>query len=75
MMDEVNKNLAHYREMRQTHLDNAVAPPLYFNPVVPGMQFERRARPFRMSAPPAVTPPRQFGRRGLLARRASGAFD
>ena len=43
MMDEVNKNLAHYREMRQTHLDNAVAPPLYFDPVVPGMQVPHRS--------------------------------
>ena len=57
MMDEVNKNLAHYREMRQTHLDNAVAPPLYFDPVVPGMQFDKRVRVFRMSEPPAVTRP------------------
>ena len=57
MMDEVNKNLAHYREMRQIHLDNAVVPPLYFDPVVPGMQFERGARPFRISASPTVTRP------------------
>ena len=35
MLAGVNKNLAHYQELRKIPLDNAIAPPLYFNPIFP----------------------------------------
>ena len=57
MVDEVKKNFDHYQEMRQTHLDNSVPPPLYFNPVVSGMAFDRTEREVRQSAVPAVSRP------------------
>ena len=57
MVDEVNKNFDHYEEMRQTSLDNSVPPPLYFDPVVPGMRFDRTERPLVRSETPAVTRP------------------
>ena len=57
MVDEVEKNFGHIQEIRQTHLDNSVPPPLYFNPVVPGMTFERFEREVRQSAAPAVSRP------------------
>ena len=57
MVDEVKKNFDHYQEMRQTSLDNSVPPPLYFNPVVPGMTFERFEREVRQSAVPTVSRP------------------
>ncbi len=57
MVDEANKNFDHYEEMRQIPLDNAVPPPLYFNPVVPGMTFDREARELRRSAAPDVSRP------------------
>jgi Asp-tRNA(Asn)/Glu-tRNA(Gln) amidotransferase A subunit family amidase len=60
MLDDVNKNLPHWDELRKQPLDNNVAPPLYFNPVVPGMKIERSKRPFRMSDPPRVTRPRNL---------------
>jgi Asp-tRNA(Asn)/Glu-tRNA(Gln) amidotransferase A subunit family amidase len=57
MLEGVNRNLAGYEELRKIELDNGVAPPLYFNPVVPGMKIDRAKRPFRMSTPPRVTRP------------------
>lgn len=57
MVDEANKNLGHYREMREYSLDNSLAPPLYFDPVVPGMRFDRSERPLRLSRSPQVARP------------------
>ena len=57
MVDEVEKNFDHYQEMRQRHIPNAVPPPLYFNPAVPGMTFDRFERGIRQSAAPEVTRP------------------
>ena len=44
MVDEVEKNFGHYQDMRQRRIDNSVPPPLYFNPAVPGMKFDRFER-------------------------------
>jgi Asp-tRNA(Asn)/Glu-tRNA(Gln) amidotransferase A subunit family amidase len=57
MLKGVRENAAQNRIMRQVHLDNSVAPPLYFNPLVPGMRIDRTKRPFRASIAPAVTRP------------------
>ncbi len=57
MVDEVNKNFARYEEIRETSLDNSVAPPLYFDPFVPGIPVECTARSPRVSPPPAVERP------------------
>ena len=53
----VNENLAKYNAIRAVALDNSIAPPLYFNPVVPGMKIEREKRGFRRSEPARVTRP------------------
>ncbi len=57
MVEDVNENLAHYEEMRETSLDNSVPPPLYFNPVVPGMRFDRAQRDLRLAPVPETTRP------------------
>jgi Asp-tRNA(Asn)/Glu-tRNA(Gln) amidotransferase A subunit family amidase len=57
MVEGANQNLARYQELRTNRIDNSVAPPLYFNPVVPGMPIDRVKRPFRMARPPTVTRP------------------
>jgi len=57
MLDDVNRNLARYKALRTVLLENSVAPPLYFNPRVPGMKIDRTKRPFRASAAPKVTRP------------------
>ncbi len=57
MVDELNKNLEYYQEIREVPLDNSVPPPLYFNPVVPGMRFDRIEREVRRSPAPVVSRP------------------
>jgi len=57
MLEDVNRNLARYEALRKVELDNSVAPPLFFNPIVPGTKIDRTKRAFRVSAPPRVTRP------------------
>jgi len=57
MLDGVNQHLATYEALRRVDLDNGVAPPLYFNPLVAGMQVDRSRRPIQASPPPRVTRP------------------
>jgi Asp-tRNA(Asn)/Glu-tRNA(Gln) amidotransferase A subunit family amidase len=60
MLSGVNKNLAHYQELRKIPLENAIAPPLYFNPIIPGTKIDRTKRPIQLSAPPMVERPRNL---------------
>ncbi len=57
MVDEANKNLDFCEEIREIPLHNAIPPPLYFNPAVPGMRFDREERPLRRREAPAPTRP------------------
>ncbi len=57
MLEEAQKNFDHYGEMRETSLDNALAPPLYFDPAVPGMRFDRTERGVRPGPAPPVSRP------------------
>ncbi|UCC96345.1 MAG: amidase [Phycisphaerales bacterium] len=49
MLDGLNGYLENYRKLRTVALDNDVAPALRFDPVPPGMEFERQRKPMRMS--------------------------
>ena len=60
MLDGVNKNLPHWAELRKIKLDNSVAPPIYFNPILPGMKIDRTKREFRPSSPPHVMRPKNL---------------
>ncbi len=60
MLEGVNKNVLAYEAVRKVPLDNSVAPPLYFNPVVPGLKIDRTKRAFRPSASPRVTRPKNL---------------
>jgi Asp-tRNA(Asn)/Glu-tRNA(Gln) amidotransferase A subunit family amidase len=60
MVAGVNKNIPRWNDLRKLELDNSLAPPLYFNPVVAGMKFDRTKREFRMSAPPQLARPRNL---------------
>ena len=60
MLAGVNKNVSLYEAVRKVPLDNSVAPPLYFNPVVPGMKIDRTKRAFRPSAAPRATRPKNL---------------
>src|ERR1051325_7100653 len=45
MLDAVNLNIGRLEQIRKVPLENAIAPPLYFNPLVPGMKIDRRKQP------------------------------
>ena len=44
MVEGLNKHLKSYEKMRKVQLDNSVAPAIQFNPVAPGMSFEKKQR-------------------------------
>lgn len=57
MLKGVAENTVKLRDLRKIEIDNSIAPPLYFNPMLPGMKLDRTRRPFRASAPPRVQRP------------------
>jgi Asp-tRNA(Asn)/Glu-tRNA(Gln) amidotransferase A subunit family amidase len=57
MAEGVNRNLRGQAELFEHRLDNSVAPPIYFSPVVPGLDIDRTERPFRTSATDGVRRP------------------
>jgi Asp-tRNA(Asn)/Glu-tRNA(Gln) amidotransferase A subunit family amidase len=73
MLKGVTENTVKLRELREIEIDNSIAPPLYFNPVLPGMKIDRTRRPFRASAPPRVQRP-PHGSRGQLEALEDVAF-
>jgi Asp-tRNA(Asn)/Glu-tRNA(Gln) amidotransferase A subunit family amidase len=60
ILEGVNESLERIEEIRETHLDNSVPPPLYFNPVVPGGAAEPNEGSLVLSAQPAVTRPSEL---------------
>ena len=57
MLDGLGKYREAYAALRDFTLDNSVAPALSFDPRLPGMRFNRKRKPFRLSAQPEVTRP------------------
>jgi Asp-tRNA(Asn)/Glu-tRNA(Gln) amidotransferase A subunit family amidase len=57
MLKGVAENTVKLRDLRKIEIDNSIAPPLYFNPVLPGMKIDRTRRPFRASTPSHVQRP------------------
>ncbi|MCK4965500.1 amidase, partial [bacterium] len=49
MLDGINNHLDKFERMRKIHLDNSIAPPLYFSPILPGMTFENKKKEIRIS--------------------------
>jgi Asp-tRNA(Asn)/Glu-tRNA(Gln) amidotransferase A subunit family amidase len=56
LLQAANQNLTRYEEVRKTHIPNDVAPPFYFNPLVPGMKVNRAKLPVRFSSPKVKRP-------------------
>jgi Asp-tRNA(Asn)/Glu-tRNA(Gln) amidotransferase A subunit family amidase len=54
LLDELNGRSA---EVRDPIIDDTVAPPIYYSPLVPGTKLDRTSRPFRVSRPPALKRP------------------
>ncbi len=60
MLEGVNKTAMVSQALRKELLDNSVAPPLYFNPVLPGMRIDRAKRGFRPSVGGAAARPKKL---------------
>jgi Asp-tRNA(Asn)/Glu-tRNA(Gln) amidotransferase A subunit family amidase len=50
MLQDMQETLGRYERIRGIALDNSVAPPLYFNPIVPGMEIDRTRQPVKYSS-------------------------
>jgi Asp-tRNA(Asn)/Glu-tRNA(Gln) amidotransferase A subunit family amidase len=57
MLERVNQILPIYADLHALPLDNDVAPPLYFNPVLPGMAIDRTSRSLRRRRPRRMNRP------------------
>ena len=55
MVEGVNESLARIEEIREFRIDNSVPPPMYFDPVVPGMGVDTTRQPFRQNTPSDVS--------------------
>jgi Asp-tRNA(Asn)/Glu-tRNA(Gln) amidotransferase A subunit family amidase len=57
MVNGLNQNLSRYEDLRKIVIDDTIAPPMYYSPIVAGTRLDRTIKPFRMSKPPAVKRP------------------
>lgn len=57
MIDGLTENRKDYRTLRSLKIDNAVPPALVFNPIPPGMSFDRLQRPIDWNIPDNVVLP------------------
>src|SRR5215475_15865432 len=48
MLNDINRQVKGYDQIYQLHLPNSVAPALLFDPVLPGMTFERTQKPLQI---------------------------
>jgi Asp-tRNA(Asn)/Glu-tRNA(Gln) amidotransferase A subunit family amidase len=60
MLAGVQQNLDRYRTLRAQTIENDLAPPFNFTPLVPGMRVDRTRRPLRLSEPPTLARPVQI---------------
>ena len=60
MLDNLKRNLSSYKGLTKIDLQNYVPPALQFNPVVPGMSFEKEQKSIIFSADPDIQVPENF---------------
>ncbi|MGH9348854.1 MAG: hypothetical protein ACRD26_16480 [Vicinamibacterales bacterium] len=61
LVSGLNQNLERYENIRKLRLDDGLAPPLYYSPIVPGTKLDRVARPMRASRVPSLRRPASLG--------------
>jgi len=57
MLDGLNDYLERYKKLRTVTIDNGIAPALRFDPIPPGMVFEKQRKPIRISTAREVQVP------------------
>jgi Asp-tRNA(Asn)/Glu-tRNA(Gln) amidotransferase A subunit family amidase len=60
LLQAANENVTRYEALDRATLDHGVPPPLYFNPVVPGMTIDRVRRGLRPAPSPRVARPKNL---------------
>ena len=60
MTPDLKDNLSNYKELRKLAIQNRVPPAIVFNPVIPGMTFEKERKPFFMPENLGVQVPQNF---------------
>jgi hypothetical protein len=60
LLNAANENVTRYEALDRATLDHGVPPPLYFNPVVPGMTIDRVRRGSRPAPSPRVARPKNL---------------
>jgi Asp-tRNA(Asn)/Glu-tRNA(Gln) amidotransferase A subunit family amidase len=51
MVEGLNGHLKSYEKLREVQLDNGVVPAIQFNPIAPGMSFEKKRLPIKAGRP------------------------
>src|SRR5713226_7087442 len=64
MLESLNDQAKGYEEIYKLHIPNSVDPALLFDPVLPGMTFETKRKPMRMSAAKLPKEFEDFGKPG-----------
>jgi Asp-tRNA(Asn)/Glu-tRNA(Gln) amidotransferase A subunit family amidase len=54
MLDSLNERIKDYEAIEQLHIPNSVPSALIFDPVLPGMKYEKDRRQMKISAAPAI---------------------
>ena len=49
MVEDLNQQLESFEKLREIELDNSVPPALHFSPILPGMTFDTKEKPIRMT--------------------------
>ena len=57
LVENANRNLTGYEDLRKLHIPADVSPPFHFSPVTPGMAVSKAKQPFRLSSAPSVKRP------------------
>jgi len=74
LLDGLRQNLRRYEALRRIELPNSVPPALEFDPVLPGMRFERAQRPVRFADPGEVERPESDEELAFLSVPELGAL-
>lgn len=60
MVNSANQALTRYEAIRATDIPNDVSPPFHFSAIVPGITVDKTKRPFKLSAAPVLTRPKNL---------------
>ncbi len=60
MIEGVERNRSRFEDLREMKMDNSVSPAIAFNPILPGMTFEKKKAGFKLSKQPRMKAPERM---------------